>query len=189
MYLDRLPPFIMNDKRWEISRSFRMLHFFSLRHIYFSAIFVLVCSEIRLNEGNVLIDCIKVHFYSIDEMSFQTPRRETENIYVSNVSRFQNILIMINRQVSWLIDWLIVYCLSTRSNLFYFTQRRHLCWWGAAKVGPVFRANGLWAGRGLYRAKPAVTRGLGFCGLSRRIALLSPLVQQRSQAMNTKGIF
>jgi hypothetical protein len=38
-------------------------------------------------------------------------------------------------------------------------------------------AQGLWAGRDLYRAIPAVTRGLGFSGLIRRTALFSRLLR------------
>jgi hypothetical protein len=38
-------------------------------------------------------------------------------------------------------------------------------------------AQGLWAGRDLYRATPAVTRGLGFSGLIRRTAPFSRFLQ------------
>jgi hypothetical protein len=38
-------------------------------------------------------------------------------------------------------------------------------------------AQGLWAGRDLYRATPAVTRDLAFSGLIRRIAPFSRLLR------------
>jgi hypothetical protein len=40
--------------------------------------------------------------------------------------------------------------------------RRHHCLWKAANFGPMLGAQGIWAGRDLYRATPAVTWGLGF---------------------------
>jgi hypothetical protein len=55
--------------------------------------------------------------------------------------------------------------------------RRHHYWWRAAKFRPMLDAQGLWAGRDLYRARPAVTRGLGFSGLIRRTAPFSRLLR------------
>ena len=46
------------------------------------------------------------------------------------------------------------------------------------KIRPLLGSYGLWAGRDLYRATPALTRGLGFCGLVRRTVPLPWLVQQ-----------
>ena len=43
--------------------------------------------------------------------------------------------------------------------------RRHHYRWRAAKFRPMLVTQGLWAGRDLYRATPAVIRGLGFSGL------------------------
>jgi hypothetical protein len=44
------------------------------------------------------------------------------------------------------------------------------------KIWPMLGAQGLWEGRDLYLATPAVTRGLGFSGLIRRTAPIpSPL--------------
>jgi hypothetical protein len=40
-------------------------------------------------------------------------------------------------------------------------------------------AQGLWAGRDLYRASPAVTRGLGFYGLIKRTAPFSRLFRHK----------
>jgi hypothetical protein len=45
-----------------------------------------------------------------------------------------------------------------------------------AKFRPMLGAQGIWAGRDLYRATPAVTRGLGFSSLIRRTAPFSRLL-------------
>jgi hypothetical protein len=55
--------------------------------------------------------------------------------------------------------------------------RRHHCRWRAAKFRPMLGAQGLWAGRDLNCATPAVTRGLGFSGLIRRTARFSRLLR------------
>ena len=55
--------------------------------------------------------------------------------------------------------------------------RHHLCRWRAAKFRPMLGTRGLWAGRDLCRATPAVTRGLGFCGLIRMTAPFSRLLR------------
>jgi hypothetical protein len=54
---------------------------------------------------------------------------------------------------------------------FSLIWRRHHCRWRAAKFRPMLGAQGLWAGRDLYRATPALTRGLGFSSLIRRTYL------------------
>jgi hypothetical protein len=51
-------------------------------------------------------------------------------------------------------------------NISLVWRRHHYRWW-AAKFRPMLGAQGLWAGRDLYRATLAVTRGLGFSGLIR----------------------
>jgi hypothetical protein len=57
------------------------------------------------------------------------------------------------------------------------TWRRHHYRWKAATFRPMLGAQGLWAGRDLYRATPAVTRDLGFSSLIRRIAPFSRLLE------------
>jgi hypothetical protein len=52
--------------------------------------------------------------------------------------------------------------------------RRHYCRWRAAKFRPMLGAQGLWSGRGLYRATPAVTRDLRLYGLIRRTSTHIP---------------
>jgi hypothetical protein len=51
------------------------------------------------------------------------------------------------------------------------------CRWKAAKFRPMLGAQGLWAGRDLYRVTPAVTRGLSFSGLIQRTAPFSRLLR------------
>jgi hypothetical protein len=48
--------------------------------------------------------------------------------------------------------------------------RRHHCQWKTTKFKPMLRAQGLWAGRDLYCATLAVTRGLGFSDIIRMTA-------------------
>jgi hypothetical protein len=74
----------------------------------------------------------------------------------------------------WLIDYLRFYVPLKIISLIW---RRHHCRGRAAKFRPMLGAQGLWAGRDLYRATPAVTRDLGFCGLIRRTAPFSCLLQ------------
>jgi hypothetical protein len=74
----------------------------------------------------------------------------------------------------WLIDYLLFYVPLKNISLIW---RRHHCRWRAAKFRPMLGAQGLWAGRDLYRATPAVTRDLGFSGLIRRTAPFSRLLR------------
>jgi hypothetical protein len=67
-------------------------------------------------------------------------------------------------------DWLNI-CFTFHSRIF------HYCQWRAAKPRPMLGAQGIWAGRDLYRAIRDVTRGLGFSGLIRRTAPFCRLLQ------------
>jgi hypothetical protein len=84
--------------------------------------------------------------------------------------------------IDWFIDWfihsLIIYGFTSRSKNFSLIWRRHHCRWGAANFRPMLGAQGLWAGRDLYRATPAVTGGLNFSALIRRTAPFSCLLRQ-----------
>jgi hypothetical protein len=73
-----------------------------------------------------------------------------------------------------LIDYLLFYVPLKNCSLIW---RRHQCRWRAAKFRPMLGAQGLWAGRDLFRATPAVTRDLGFSGLIRRTAPFSRLLR------------
>jgi hypothetical protein len=75
----------------------------------------------------------------------------------------------------WLIDYL--WCYVPLKNISLNIWRRHHCRWRAAKFRPMLGTQGLWAGRDLYRATPAVTRDLSFSGLIRRTAPFSRLLR------------
>jgi hypothetical protein len=76
----------------------------------------------------------------------------------------------------WLIDYLRFYLPLKNFSLIW---RRHHCRWRAAKFRPMLGAQGLWAGRDLYCATPAVTQDLGFFGLIRRTAPFSRLLRHK----------
>ena len=69
---------------------------------------------------------------------------------------------------SIIYNWLIGCCL-TLENVSLIWKRHHRRQ-RVAKLSHLRGAgkNDLWAGRDLYRATPAVSRGLGFCSLIRR---------------------
>jgi hypothetical protein len=73
-----------------------------------------------------------------------------------------------------LIDYLRFYVPFKNFSLIW---RRHHCRWRAAEFRPMLGVQGLWAGRDLYRARPAVTRDLGFSGLIRRTVPFSHLLR------------
>jgi hypothetical protein len=74
----------------------------------------------------------------------------------------------------WLIDYLRFYVPLKNFSLIW---RRHYSPWRAAQFKPMLGAQGLWAGRDLYRDTSAVTRDLGFSGLIRRTAPFSRLLR------------
>jgi hypothetical protein len=74
-------------------------------------------------------------------------------------------------------DWLNIHGFTSCSRIFSLKWRRHHCRWRAAKFRPMFGAQGLWAGRDLYRVTPAVTRDLGFSGLIQKTTPFSRLLR------------
>jgi hypothetical protein len=82
-------------------------------------------------------------------------------------------MIVYNRGVT-IIDYLLFYVPLKNIS---FIWRRHHCRWRAAKFRPMLGAQGLWAGRDLYRATPALTCDLCFSGFIRRTAPFSRLLQ------------
>jgi hypothetical protein len=72
-----------------------------------------------------------------------------------------------------------IYGFTSRSIIFhlYGDVTCDHCRRRAAKFRPMLGAQGLWAGRDLFRATPAVTRDLGFSGLIRRTAPFSRLLR------------
>jgi hypothetical protein len=77
-------------------------------------------------------------------------------------------------RTDWLIDYFLFYVPLKNISLAW---RRHHYRWRAAKFRPMLGAQGLWAGRDLYRVTPAVTRGLGFSGIIRKTAPFSRLLR------------
>jgi hypothetical protein len=77
-------------------------------------------------------------------------------------------------EVDWLIDYLRFYVSLKNFSLIW---RRHRYRWRTAKFRPMLGAQGLWAGRDLYRFTPAVTRDLGISVLIRRTAPFSRLLR------------
>jgi hypothetical protein len=69
-----------------------------------------------------------------------------------------------------LIDYIRFYVPLKNFSLIWIC---HYCQWKAAKFRLMFGAQGLWAGRDLYRVTPAVTRDLCFPGLIQRTAPFS----------------
>jgi hypothetical protein len=98
-----------------------------------------------------------------------------------------------NRRVTFRIVCLLrtIDCLRFYVPLknFSLLWRRHHCRWRAAKFRPMLVAQGLWAGRDLYRAIPAVTRDLGFSDLIRRTAPFSRLLRHTRSIKNCQCIF
>jgi hypothetical protein len=77
-------------------------------------------------------------------------------------------------KTAWLIDYLLFPVPLKNCSPIW---RRHRCRWRAINFRPMLGVEGLWAGKDLYRATPAVTRGLGFSGLIRRTAPFSRLLR------------
>ena len=78
-----------------------------------------------------------------------------------------------------MIYWMIVLLFYVLVKNFSFIWRCHYCWCRTAKFRPSLGTFGLWGGRDLSCATPAVTRDLGFCGLiPRTVPPLNCLIWQ-----------
>jgi hypothetical protein len=75
----------------------------------------------------------------------------------------------------WNSEIYVLFYVSLKN--FSSVWRRHHCRWRAAKFRLMLGAQGLWAGRGLYRTTPAVTQRLGFSGIIRRTTPFTGLLQ------------
>jgi hypothetical protein len=114
--------------------------------------------------------------FNLDEINIWDTYRAVSNIiFVSNMTVKTDFNVLSCDMTGGLIDWLFT---VLRPIPEYFTYvetsayRRR-----AAKFRPMLGTQGLWAGRDLYRATPAVTRGLGFSGLIRRTAIINRLLR------------
>jgi hypothetical protein len=83
-----------------------------------------------------------------------------------------------NTAVSAWQKWIVYLRFYVPLNTFSLIWRRHHCRWRATKFRPMLGAKSLWAGRDLYCATPAVTRGLMFSGLIRGTAPFSRLLRR-----------
>jgi hypothetical protein len=70
------------------------------------------------------------------------------------------------------VTWLIIFGFTSHSRIFHLYGDVTI-----AKFRPMLGTQGLWVGRDLYRATPAVTRDLGFSGLIRRSAPFNRLLR------------
>jgi hypothetical protein len=68
----------------------------------------------------------------------------------------------------WWIDWLSLCTVLHPAQEFFIYMETYHCRWRAEKFWPMLGAQGLWAGRDLYRATPTVTLDIGFSGIIRR---------------------
>jgi hypothetical protein len=72
-----------------------------------------------------------------------------------------------------MVNWLIIYGFTFRKWIFHLYGDVTIAGEELQNLG----AQGLWAGRDLYRATPAVARDLSFSGLIRRTAPFSRLLR------------
>ena len=105
---------------------------------------------------------------------FTPPWHVTPPLYRGPCTPILRFVFPIELMIDWLIDYLLFYVPLKNISLIW---RRHHYRWRAAKFRPMLGAQGLWAGRDLYRATPAVTQDLGFSGLIRRTSLFSRLLR------------
>ena len=110
------------------------------------------------------------------------------NVFIVTLSMFSTKCVafthcnVISFRVYWsgassVSEWLIDLRFYVPLKNFSLIWRRHHCRWRAAKFRPMLGAQGLWAGRDLYCATPAVTWDLGFSGLIGRTAPFSRLLR------------
>jgi hypothetical protein len=116
------------------------------------------CNNCQLS---LCVDCVSKH---VDKLKYQQ-----HDIVHFKDRKIQLIFptCKFHTNQRWLIDYLLFYVPLKNTSLIW---RRHHCRWKAAKFRPMLGAQGLWAGRDLYLATPAVTRDLGFSSLIRRTA-------------------
>jgi hypothetical protein len=76
----------------------------------------------------------------------------------------------------WLIDWLIIYGFTSRSRIFHLYGDVTIAGEGLQNLGLCSALRTLEQGD-LFRATPAVTRGLGFSGLIRSTAAFCRLLR------------
>jgi hypothetical protein len=132
-----------------------------------------MCPIFDMKGSNVLSDIIYIYKYHWSVLylnQFIYDRLKWRNCPSSNRYRYYGcgvrILVTMHRHTKLFIltDWLMIdylrfYVPLKNCSLIW---RRHLCRWRAVKFRSMLDTQGLWAGRGLYRATHAVTQDLGF---------------------------
>jgi hypothetical protein len=73
-----------------------------------------------------------------------------------------------------IFDTFFVYLFIVARAIFQLSGACHHYRWQGCKFWPMFGAQGLWAGRVLYRATPTATRDLGLFGLIRKTGTYVP---------------
>jgi hypothetical protein len=89
----------------------------------------------------------------------------------------ESIDLLVLENIDWLIDWLFTILHVRTAQDFSLIWRRRHCRWRAAKFRPMICTQGFWAGRNLYCAIPAATRGLNFSVLIRMTSPFSRLLR------------
>jgi hypothetical protein len=79
--------------------------------------------------------------------------------------------------------WLIIYCFTSRSRIFHLHGDFNIAGEGLQNLGLCSVLRALEQGRGLFRAIPGATRGLGFFGIIRRTAPFSRLLRHTCKGM------
>jgi hypothetical protein len=120
--------------------------------------------------GRQMTDRHRVYFFFINTQVVVTDHLTPELWYER-----LNKMLMFKRVKCW-IDYILFDVPLKNISLIW---RRHHSRWRATKFRLMLGAQGLWAGRDLHRATPAMTRGLGFSGLIRRTAPFSRLLRHR----------
>jgi hypothetical protein len=90
-----------------------------------------------------------------------------------------------DQEKGWLFEHLLFYVPLLKEFFTYWRllspslgeNTRYVFTRTVVKSRPMLTAQGLWAGRDLYRATPALTRNLGFSGFIRRTAPFSRLLR------------
>jgi hypothetical protein len=110
-----------------------------------------------------MCNILKFKIYELIWFGFKNAVSERSNLKKENLKKTKPLCLN-------LIDYLLFYIPLKNFSLIWI---RHHYRWRAAKFRPKLDTQGLWAGRDLYRATPAVTRDLGLPGLIRRTAPFS----------------
>jgi hypothetical protein len=122
------------------------------------------------------------HVLHVQHFQIQQAKKDYERFKLDHAKQIRQ---MKRLQEDRLINWLFAVYVPLKN--FSLTWRRHHCRSRAAKFRPMLDAQGLQAGRDLYRVTPTMTRDLGFSGVNRRTAPFSQMkhLQEDREEMYT----